>query len=201
MSPRKILLSMLLPATLLMSACDQAETPKTDDSASTTEASSNSAEPVQAADTTAVSTPAPSSSDAPQDLAGLNATVYKDANCGCCGQWVDYAGAHGMTTQVQHPVDLSAAKDKYGVPQSARSCHTTVTDDGYVFEGHIPAKYVAQFLANPPKDAKGLAVAGMPMGSPGMEYQNKFDPYDVLQINNDGSTEVYAHVENTSQQM
>ena len=82
-----------------------------------------------------------------------------------------------------------------------RSCHTAVTSDGYVFEGHVPAKYIAQFLANPPSEAIGLAVPGMPMGSPGMEYQNKFSPYQVMQINKDGSTAVYAEGDSANAQL
>ena len=201
MQPRMTALAMLLPAAIFLSACNQAEPPETDASAERNTDTISMTESSETTDTTAVSTQAPADSQTPQDLAGLSAVVYKDANCGCCEQWVDYAGDHGMHTKIAHPIDLSAAKDEYGIPPSARSCHTAVTNDGYVFEGHIPAKYVAQFLANPPVDAKGLAVAGMPMGSPGMEYQNKFDAYDVLQINNDGSTQVYARVDDPSQQM
>ena len=201
MQPRMTALAMLLPAAIFLSACNQAEPPETATSAERTTDSSGMAAPVDTADTTTVSTQEPTDSQTPQDLAGLSTIVYKDANCGCCEQWVDYAGDHGMHTEVQHPTDLSATKDEYGIPPSARSCHTAVTTDGYVFEGHVPAKYVAQFLESPPADAKGLAVAGMPMGSPGMEYQNQFDPYDILQINEDGSTEVYARIDSASQQL
>ena len=65
----------------------------------------------------------------------------------------------------------------------------------------MPAKYIAQFLANPPSEAIGLAVPGRPMGSPGMEYQNKFSPYQVMQINKDGSTAVYAEVDSANAQL
>ena len=82
-----------------------------------------------------------------------------------------------------------------------RSCHTAVTTDGFVFEGHVPAKYMAKFLENPPKGAIGLAVPGMPMGSPGMEYQNKFMPYQVMQLNKDGSTAVYADIDSPEAQL
>ncbi len=82
-----------------------------------------------------------------------------------------------------------------------QSCHTAVTTDGYVFEGHVPAKHMAQFLKNPPSDAIGLAVPGMPVGSPGMEYQNQFMPYQIMQINKDGTTSVYADVESPQQQL
>lgn len=134
-------------------------------------------------------------------LKNVSATVYKDANCGCCKEWVGYAQGHGLDASTQHPEDLSLFKDRYAVPQQMRSCHTTVTTDGYVFEGHIPAKYMAQFLEQPPVEAIGLAVPSMPVGSPGMEYQDKFMPYQVMQINKDGTTEVYADIESPQQQL
>jgi hypothetical protein len=134
-------------------------------------------------------------------LQNVSATVYKDVNCGCCTEWIDYAAGHGMQLQVQHPADLTVFKDRYQVPQQMRSCHTAVTQEGYVFEGHVPAKYMAQFLAKPPIDAIGLAVPNMPMGSPGMEYQGQFDPYNVMQLNKDGTTSVYARIESEQQQL
>ena len=144
------------------------------------------------------STSASSNSDA---LRNVSATVYKDANCGCCKEWISHAEDHGMTAEGQDVADLAVFKQRYGVPNNMRSCHTTVTSDGYVFEGHVPAKHVAEFLANPPSDAIGLAVPGMPMGSPGMEYNNQFDPYQIMQINKDGSTAVYAEVDSANAQL
>ncbi|MGM8872375.1 DUF411 domain-containing protein [Psychrobacter sp. 2Y5] len=134
-------------------------------------------------------------------LQNVSATVYKDANCGCCKEWIGHAEDHGMTADGQDVADLAVFKQRYGVPNNMRSCHTTVTTDGYVFEGHVPAKHVAEFLANPPSEAIGLAVPGMPMGSPGMEYQNRFDPYQIMQINKDGSSTVYAQIESPQQQL
>ncbi|TXD97847.1 DUF411 domain-containing protein [Psychrobacter frigidicola] len=137
----------------------------------------------------------------PELLKNVSATVYKDANCGCCKEWISHAEDNGMSTTAQDVKDLAVFKQRYGVPNDMRSCHTAVTTDGYVFEGHVPAKYVAQFLANPPAQALGLAVPGMPIGSPGMEYQNKFDPYQVMQMNKDGSSEVYADIDSPQQQL
>ena len=134
-------------------------------------------------------------------LKNVSATVYKDPNCGCCKDWVSYAEGHGVDANTQHPKDLSLFKERYGVPQNMRACHTTVTTDGYVFEGHVPAKHMAQFLASPPSDAIGLAVPGMPVGSPGMKNEDKFTPYQVMQINKDGSTEVYAAIDSVQQQL
>ena len=134
-------------------------------------------------------------------LTHVATTVYKDINCGCCQQWVEYASEHGMQAQVQHPENLAVFKDRYQVPAQLQSCHTTVTTDGYVFEGHVPAKYMAKFLAEPPANAIGLAVPNMPMGSPGMEYEDQFTPYQVMQINKDGSSQVYANSDTPEQQL
>ena len=134
-------------------------------------------------------------------LKNVSATVYKDANCGCCKEWVGYAEDNGLSATTHDVADVSLFKERYGVPQQMRSCHTTVTTDGFVFEGHVPAKHMAQFLENPPAQAIGLAVPSMPVGSPGMEYQGKFMPYKVMQLNKDGTTEVYAAIETPQQQL
>jgi len=81
-----------------------------------------------------------------------------------------------------------------------QSCHTAVSSHGYVFEGHVPARHIKAFLANPPADAIGLAVPGMPLGSPGMEVGSRFDPYEVLLLKKDGSSEVFARVDSPAQQ-
>ena len=122
----------------------------------------------------------------------VSATVYKTPDCGCCKSWIEHIENHGLKASVQHPEDLSLFKDRYDVPQQMRTCHTAVTTDGFVFEGHVPAKYMAQFLASPPAQAIGLAVPGMPVGSPGMEQKNKFMPHQVMQMNKDGTVEVHA---------
>ena len=129
------------------------------------------------------------------------ATVYKEETCGCCDGWVEHVQQHGLTADVVASDDMAIIKTEHGVPDDMRSCHTTVTEAGYVFEGHIPARFMAQFLANPPADALGLVVPGMPVGSPGMEYQDKYVPYDVMQINKDGSTQVYASVQSLDDQV
>ncbi|WP_218690613.1 DUF411 domain-containing protein [Psychrobacter sp. BF1] len=137
----------------------------------------------------------------PDLLKNVSATVYKDANCGCCKEWISHAEDNGLSATAQDVADLAVFKERYSVPTEMRSCHTVVTTDGYVFEGHVPAKYMAQFLENPPVQAMGLAVPGMPVGSPGMEYQNKFMPYQVMQLNKDGTTQVYADIESVEQQL
>lgn len=126
--------------------------------------------------------------------------VFKSPTCGCCGAWVEHVEERGFTTTITHPADLAQVKKDLGIAPEFQSCHTGVSKDGFVFEGHIPAKLVAQFLASPPNDAIGLAVPGMPMGSPGMEMGDRFSAYDVLLLKKDGSSEVYAKVETAKEQ-
>ena len=95
---------------------------------------------------------------------------------------------------MHHPADLNKIKADKGIAPRYQSCHTAVSSDGYVFEGHIPGHIIQQFLADPPKDVIGLAVPGMPAGSPGMEVGDRRDEYDVLLLSKDGSHTVYEHV-------
>lgn len=198
--PKRFGSMMLLVATSTLLACSQ---PNSNTTANTTEAAS-ATEPTSvqtlSVETVDVSNSSNSASGS-TILQNVSATVYKDVNCGCCKEWIAHAEGHGMSATAQDVTDLALFKERYSVPNNMRSCHTAVTTDGYVFEGHVPAKYVAQFLANPPSEAIGLAVPGMPMGSPGMEYQNKFDPYQVMQVNKDGTSEVYADIESPQQQL
>ncbi|RBP50688.1 DUF411 domain-containing protein [Arenicella xantha] len=135
-----------------------------------------------------------------QSMAEVSMTVYKTPSCGCCQKWVDHLTENGIQTNVIALSDLAPIKSKHGVQGRYRSCHTglvaTEYSEGkhYIFEGHIPAKYVEAFLANPPAGAFGLSVPGMPVGSPGMEVGDRLDYYQVLQLNEDGSSSVYAHV-------
>jgi hypothetical protein len=134
-----------------------------------------------------------------QELVSLN--VYKSPTCGCCGKWVEYMNSYGFTAQAHDTLDLSAIKDQYGISPQHRSCHTALSTEGYVFEGHVPAKYIHQFLSEIPDDAIGLAVPAMPVGSPGMEVGDKFMPYQVLLLKEDGSSEVYADVHSQQEQL
>ena len=126
--------------------------------------------------------------------------VYKSPTCGCCQEWIDHMESRGFSTDIHHPTALNDVKAKYRIAPEYQSCHTAVSPTGYVFEGHIPAKIVERFLTEKPADAIGLAVPGMPMGSPGMEMGNRFTPYDVLLLKADGSTQVYARINAASEQ-
>ena len=130
----------------------------------------------------------------------LSMVVYKDANCGCCGLWVEHMQQAGFDMAVENTTQMHVMKQQLGIQPEVQSCHTLVDQSsGYVFEGHIPANIIQRFLANPPGDARGLAVPGMPIGSPGMEMEDRFMPYAVLLLKTDGSREVYAQV-NTQQE-
>ncbi len=122
----------------------------------------------------------------------IDLQVYKSPTCGCCGKWIDHLSTGGFKVQAHNEENMSAIKSKNAIGSRYRSCHTGISKDGYIFEGHVPAKFIKQFLNEKPANAIGLAVPGMPVGSPGMEVQNKFMPYQVLMLMKDGSHEVYA---------
>jgi hypothetical protein len=117
--------------------------------------------------------------------------VYKLATCGCCQTWSEHMQAAGFPVETRDTQDLDAIKTEAGVPFGQGSCHTAKVGD-YFVEGHVPADDVKRLLAERP-DALGLAVPGMPIGSPGMEQGDVSEPYDVLLVAKDGSTTVFAH--------
>ena len=122
---------------------------------------------------------------------GTVVEVYKTATCGCCHLWVQHLEKNGFTTRVTDLDELGAIKKKHGVPQKATSCHTA-TVNGYVLEGHVPAADVKRLLMERPTGVAGLAVPGMPIGSPGMEYGSTVQPYNVLSFDKTGQTKVFA---------
>ena len=119
----------------------------------------------------------------------LNMTVYRSPSCGCCGVWVEHAKKHGFKIEDLKTESMEALKQKYNVPSELASCHTTIID-GYVMEGHIPADDIKRFLASKPKLA-GLAVPGMPLGTPGMEAGDMKQPFQLLAFSAQGQIEVF----------
>ncbi len=118
-------------------------------------------------------------------------TVQRDPGCGCCLGWVAHLEKAGFRVSVSESPTMDIVKDRRGVPRSARSCHTGMVA-GYVIEGHVPAADVLRLLKDRP-NVKGLAVPGMPIGSPGMEAANgRVQPYDVLAFDAQGRTRVFA---------
>jgi len=118
-------------------------------------------------------------------------TMYKNEGCMCCAEWASYMESKGYEVTEQPIDNLAAFKFTNKVPNDMSSCHTSIIN-GYVVEGHVPAEDIERLLEEQP-DAKGIAVPGMPIGSPGMENPNRpDDAYDVLIFKEDGSRKVYA---------
>ncbi|ODV00132.1 MAG: metal-binding protein [Rubrivivax sp. SCN 70-15] len=119
--------------------------------------------------------------------------VWKDPNCGCCKDWIVHLERNGFKISAGDRGD-SAARARLGMPQKLGSCHTALVQ-GYVVEGHVPATDIHRLLKDRPS-ALGLAVPGMPIGSPGMDgpvYGNRRDPYQVLLVQRDGATTVFSN--------
>jgi hypothetical protein len=118
-------------------------------------------------------------------------SVFKDPTCSCCNGWIEHLKVNGFRVDVHEmkDSDLRELKNKNGIPPSLQTCHTGVVD-GYVIEGHIPAAQIKRVLKEDPK-AVGLAVPGMPQGSPGMEGA-KVERYSVLLFDSAGQSSVYA---------
>ena len=120
--------------------------------------------------------------------------VHKTPTCGCCKMWVKHMDENGFTIITKDHQSLLKIKEELKIEPEHRSCHTGVSSQGHFFEGHIPSKYVSQFLSEGDPNATGLSVPGMPLGSPGMEVEDRFTPYDVLVHYKDGSTKIYAEI-------
>lgn len=119
-------------------------------------------------------------------------TVYKSATCGCCRAWVDHMRGAGFTVRTVDTEDLGRVKGELGVPGALQSCHTAVIG-AFLVEGHVPAADVKRLLAQKPA-VRGLAVPGMPVGSPGMEQGDPkdYDRYEVMAFTAQGRTSVFA---------
>lgn len=118
-------------------------------------------------------------------------TVYKSPTCGCCEAWVSHLQQDGFDVKVLDVKNVAPYKTQNGVTPKLASCHTAFVD-GYVIEGHVPAQDIRRLLRERPK-VTGLAVPGMPIGSPGMEQGGRKDPYQVLTFDKNGNTSIYAN--------
>ena len=126
--------------------------------------------------------------DASQEIPRI--TVHERPNCNCCSRWVEHLKKNGFEVDASHSDSLSNVKDEAGIPDSLRSCHTAFVDD-YVIEGHVPAKVIKRMLREQP-DVMGLAVPGMPIGSPGMEMEGREpESYEIITFTKD-TTRVYT---------
>ena len=133
----------------------------------------------------ALAAPSPAGAQAPPVM-----TVYRDAGCGCCLNWVAHARRAGFDARVVNAPDMAAVKRRLGVPAALASCHTAVVG-GLIVEGHVPLDRVTRLLRNRPANVRGVAVPGMPVGAPGMESPDgRRQPFDVLVFDNAGRSAV-----------
>lgn len=122
--------------------------------------------------------------------------VWKSPYCGCCKDWVAHLEAEGFAVQVHEVGDLDGARRRLGMPERYASCHTAKVGN-YLLEGHVPATDIRRLLNEKPR-AIGLAVPGMPVGSPGMDgpaYRGRKDPYQVLLVGSAGGAKVFRQVD------
>jgi len=119
----------------------------------------------------------------------LTIDVHRDANCGCCKDWIKHLESNGFSVNDHVEPNMATVKQELGVPPRLGSCHTAVIGGQFV-EGHVPAEQILALQARP--DLLGIAVPGMPMGSPGMEYGDRQDPYQVVGLTKGGDLEVVA---------
>ena len=124
--------------------------------------------------------------------APAQATMWRDPGCGCCIAWArKVEAALGLKLKIVDSPDMSALKRARGVPAELRSCHTALIN-GFVVEGHVPPEDIRRLAAKRPKGIDGLAVPGMPMGSPGMEMGDHRQPYRVFAFDRSGRRSVFA---------
>ena len=121
--------------------------------------------------------------------AGPAVSMFKLTGCGCCDLWAEHLRKSGFAVSVRAVPDLTPVRVKYGIPNIFGTCHTALVQ-GYAIEGHVPAADIQRLLRSKLKVA-GLAVPGMPAGSPGMEGP-RGEPYDVLTFDRNGATQIYA---------
>ena len=166
MNRRRLIASLGAGAVVLLAGCDAAQRP-----------------PLAGED--AAATPARG--------AGPGAVhVYRDPECGCCEAWAAIARDAGYAVTVESRTDMPAIKARHGVPDELQSCHTAIVG-GYAIEGHVPLASVARLLADRPADIRGIAVPGMPRGSPGMEMPDgSVDPYQVMAFGAAGRIAVFG---------
>lgn len=124
-----------------------------------------------------------------------NMVVYKHPLCFCCKKWIRYLQDNGLEVRAISRMDMRSVKTQWHLPKGMTSCHTAVWRQKYVFEGHIPVKYIQRFLRDPPAGAIGLIVPGMPLGSPGMHDGKSFEPYSIYLLLRGGDYRYYARVE------
>jgi hypothetical protein len=135
--------------------------------------------------------PAEGAAEGQSSAGAIRMVVHKDPSCGCCSKWVVLARDAGFEVDEQNTTAMAAVKQRLGVPARLQSCHTAEVG-GYIVEGHVPIDLVKRLLAEKPAEIVGIAVPGMPTGSPGMEVPGRAaEPYDVIAWDRSGKTLVY----------
>ncbi len=129
--------------------------------------------------------------DAEANSKASEITVYRNPSCSCCGGWIAHLTAQGFQPRNVLTSDMNALKEQYGVPNDLASCHTAVIN-GYVIEGHVPANDIKRLIAEK-LDVAGIAVPGMPIGTPGMESGNVQEPFTVFSFDEQGNAEAFNH--------
>ncbi len=124
------------------------------------------------------------------DIISKKITVFKNPECGCCKKWVKYLKKNNYTVIERNTRDVFAEKKRLGVPEKISACHTAVID-GYVVEGHVTDRDIRRLLLLRP-DIKGIAVPGMPTGTPGMEKGDKKEKYNVISFDKNGKTDIFV---------
>ena len=119
---------------------------------------------------------------------GIDITTFKSASCGCCGIWAKYAKKEGFSVDVKVLPSMDTKKTELGIPSELSSCHTSLIE-GYVVEGHVPVEAINKLLEERP-DIKGIALPGMPSGTPGMPGPKTSD-WTIYSMHNDGSKSVF----------
>lgn len=128
------------------------------------------------------------STSGPDELPDV--TVYQNPTCECCTDWAEYMEQEGFNVELEVVESTRPVREDLGVPEALGSCHTALVGD-HVVEGHVPAEDVKRMLVDE-REIHGVAVPGMPVGSPGMERGDRVDAYNVIAFNRQGQTEVYA---------
>jgi hypothetical protein len=124
-----------------------------------------------------------------RDVHSKDITVYKNPDCSCCNKWIKYLKSNKYNVTEINTRDVYAEKKRLGVPEKLAACHTAVID-GYVVEGHATNRDIKKLLLFRP-DVKGIAIPGMPIGSPGMEKGNIKEQYNVMSFDSQGNVEVF----------
>lgn len=125
----------------------------------------------------------------------IDIIVYRSPSCHCCGKWLEHLKKNDFNVKDIVTDDVQAIKDKYGVSKEMASCHTAIVD-GYVIEGHVPASDIMKLLKTKPKIV-GIAVPGMPSGTPGMEMGDRKDAYNVMSFDKENHYEIFNSYQGT----